>query len=157
MFTPDVINFFIRIYGINKETGEREAIVTENGVYSYSRWENLSIKHRYLQVVESIAVVSIFTTLKYFASQPGMFTEKIIKYARTLDCKRYDRFCFEYVTIQKIDGQFQYIPTAFFEVDPERETVNQTVLQESFRPGELASGSPIRESESVGSYVRKSD
>src|SRR6266498_2548037 len=98
VFTPDVTNFFIRIREVDPATGATKAIADEETGYSYANLRGLGWKLRYLHVTESIAVTTVFTTLKYFQSKRDLFERKLVEYARSIGDGTYE---FEYVAIQK--------------------------------------------------------
>ena len=84
VFTPDVTNFFVRIYRIDRASGERTPIVHEDTTYSYRDRASWRRSLRFLHVTESIAFTTVFTTIKYFRSQRELFESRLRAYAATL-------------------------------------------------------------------------
>jgi len=156
VFTPDVTNFFIRIY--KKENGERKLLVGETNIYEYRNWKDFWIKMRFLHVVESIALVSIFNTLKYFPSKPQLFEERLIRYAKSVAASfesPIQKMEFEYVLVKKLAGYFLFKPVMNIIVDLCRNKVSSKIIDLEFDPYKPALLSPVRESVSVGSYEKK--
>ena len=145
VFTADIVNFFVRVSLVNKDTKEERLLVHEDDTYHYGNWGNILLKHRFLQVTESIAIATIFNSLKYFASQRHLFTDRLCRYAATIPRIKGEFVRFTFVSIQKEAASFEYIPTAQFDVDIERETIVETSLSDRGLPGKLAERSPIRE------------
>src|SRR5207253_7938685 len=88
VFTADLINFFPRIYRQPRGGGER-ALISRYG------WRAGSL--RYSHVGESITLTCLFTTLKYYPSQDRLFTDRLLRYARTVPCPVDSVLVFEYV------------------------------------------------------------
>ena len=84
VFTADIVNFFVRVSLVNKDTKEERLLVHEDDTYHYGNWGNILLKHRFLQVTESIAIATIFNSLKYFASQRHLFKDRLCRYAATI-------------------------------------------------------------------------
>ena len=114
VFTPDVTNFFIRIRKIDPATGTVTHLGDEESGYAYAPGGGLLWKLRYLHVTESIAVTTVFTTLKYFQSKRDLFDHKIVEYARTLGDGTFE---FEYVAILKGETSFDFLPVSRFRVE----------------------------------------
>jgi hypothetical protein len=64
VFTPDVTNFFIRIYRVDRATGEKVPLVHEDTTYSYRDLSHWRRSMRFLHVTESIALTTVFKLLK---------------------------------------------------------------------------------------------
>jgi hypothetical protein len=143
VFSVDVVNFFIRIYRVNRDTNERE-LVSRYG------WKG---GWRFSHVGESIAITSLFTTLKYYANQPELFLERLFRYARTLNTGGLDLFLFEYVSIQKGMRDFTYVPVAEYLVDTKSGALDVAFLDESVSVNAAHECSPVREGVRPGSYV----
>lgn len=156
VFTADVTDFFIRITLLDKENKSETILLDEDQIYNYKKWNNFIVKHRFLQVTESIAIVSIFNTLKYFPSKNSLFKEKLIKYSNTLPGIKNKLIKYEYVRIVKEQSNFTYIPSAYYVVDVKKNTIEETIIEEEHQPKNIASYSPIRESLNFGSYEKKS-
>jgi hypothetical protein len=119
VFTVDVTNFFIRIYSISSD-GVVTRVVHEAETYSYRDWKNLRLKLRFLQVTESIALVSVFTTRKYFPSRPELFYDKLVRYAQSVALmlpEMPQALRFEYMSIEKSREKFLFVPKGSFKVD----------------------------------------
>ena len=96
VFSADHTSFLIRIYRQTADDPNDRRLVSE-----YDR-----IGGRFNHVAESITITSLFTTLKYYPSNPTLFNERLLRYARTLSCPPGAELVFEYVTIRKEAGRF---------------------------------------------------
>lgn len=144
VFSVDIVNFFIRIYRVERTSTERQLIS------NYSWLGGLRFSH----VGEAICITSLFTTLKYYANQPELFRERLFRYARTLNNKNaLDLFLFEYVSVQKRPKDFSYVPVAEYLVDTESGALEVTYLDESVSVNAAHECSPVREGVRPGSYV----
>lgn len=150
VFTPDVTNFFIRIRKIEPATGESTSIGDEESGYAYGGGGGLLWKLRYLHVTESIAVTTVFTTLKYFQSRRELFERKLIEYARTLGTGSFE---FEYVAILKAETSFEFLPVGRFRVDTTAGVIEEEKLVPTFDYGAPADFSHIKETAGYGTYV----
>lgn len=154
VFTPDVTNFFIRIYAVDRSGGADRPLLVEEGTYAYREiFTRFRWSARFLHVTESIALTTVFTTLKYFRSQRGLFEERLRAYARTLGTD--ERLRFQYVSITKGEKSFEYRAIADFFVDPVSGEVTERRLEPDFDYGAPAFRSHIRETTGFGSYVPK--
>jgi len=152
VFTPDVINFFVRIF--IWENGKKTLLVGEDNLYSYRSWSRPWLKLRFLHVTESIALVSIFTTLKYFPSRPELFEERLLRYAQSVAASvplPASRMEFEYVAILKKSGHWVFHPAFSCLVDLEAMKISRKVLDSQFDPSRPSLFSPVRESRRPGS------
>lgn len=155
VFTPDVTNFFVRIYAVDRETEERRPILHEDTTYSYRellrrfRW---SI--RFLHVTESIALTTVFTTLKYFRSQRQLFEDRLLQYASTLG-EGDAVLAFVYVAIMKGDDRFEYVPVSEFTVDLRTRVITEKRLVPDYDYAAPAPFSHIKETIGYGSYAPK--
>jgi hypothetical protein len=140
VFSADVTNFFVRIYE-QRGDGARRLV---------SRWGRTL---RYIQVAESITVTTLFTTLKYYASSPTLFSERLLRYARTVPHPPDATLVFEYVSVVKRHDRFEFVPVAEYVVDTARGSVDERILDGSTSTRAAASGSPIHEGAKPGSYV----
>lgn len=156
VFTADVTNFFIRIYETDAQ-GREAVLLDENTAYSYSHRGSLGRKWRFLQVTESIVLTTVFTTLKYFASNRALFDTRLVRYARTLGAKPGSTLRFQYVSIRKGAEAFEYAAACDFLVDPARGTVAERKILESFSYHATARFSPVRESAGYGTYTQKQE
>jgi len=152
VFTPDVINFFVRIY--TWENGRKTLVVGEDNVYSYHKWKRPWFKLRFLHVTESIALVSVFTTLKYFPSKALLFEERLLRYAQSVSaslaspCSQME---FEYVAIRKTPTGWDFHPAFSCLADLKDLKISRQVLDKNFDPSVPALFSPVRESTRPGS------
>jgi hypothetical protein len=154
VFTPDVTNFFIRIYRVNRETGDKTALVHEDTTYSYRDLGHWRRSLRFLNVTESIALTTVFTTLKYFRSQRDLFEERLRAYAGTLgeDGAIVE---FEYVAILKGAECFDFVPVTRFAVDLATGAITETRLVPDFEYDAPAKYSHIKETAGFGTYAPK--
>ena len=154
VFTVDVTNFFVRIYSISSD-GISTRVVHESETYSYRDWKNLRLKLRFLHVTESIALVSVFTTLKYFPSRPELFRDKLVRYAQSVAVmlpEKPQALRFEYMSIEKSREKFLFVPTGSFKVDLR----DLTITEEQYVGDAWPTGSSrVRESSSFGAYTAK--
>jgi len=152
VFTPDVTNFFIRISVIDRASGREAAIADEDTAYSYRHWRNLREKLRFLHVTESIAITTVFTTLKYFQNKRELFDSKLLEYARSLGRKD-SLIRFQYVAILKGERRFEYLNACDFVVDPFDGRIEERKLIPEFSYSAPAQYSHIRETTGYGSYA----
>lgn len=150
VFTPDVTNFFIRIRSVDPQSGVSTAIADETSAYSYSARSPWALKLRYLHVTESIAVTTVFTTLKYFSSQRELFEQKLIAYAHTVGDGIFE---FEYVAILKGETSFDFLPVSRFRVDTRTDQITEQKLVPDFDYRAPAAYSHIKETVGYGTYV----
>ena len=153
VFTPDVTNFFIRIGAIDRASGRRTPIADEDTAYSYRHWKNLPDKLRFLNVTESIAITTVFTTLKYFTSKRELFDAKLVEYARSLNRGDGALISFQYVAILKGEREFRYVNVCDFVVDPCAGTIEERKLIPEFSYSAPAQYSHITETTGYGSYA----
>jgi len=144
VFTIDLINFFPNIYWQPRAGGERTLI-------SRYGWRSGSL--RFSHVGESIALTSLFTTLKYYPSNHGIFVERLLRYARTLACPADAVLVFEYIGIAKTETQFEFMTVAEYIVNLVSETVTEHVLNERIDVHAPYAGSPLHEGARPGSYA----
>ena len=143
VFSADHTNFFIRIYEVSN--GSRRLI---------SNWTDHWRYHgRFNQVAEGIVVTTLFTTLKYYPSQPQLFRERVLRYARTLPREAGGVFVFEHVRVVPREDRFAFVPAAEFTVDVAAGTVDEVTLDPSLPVRAPIDGSPVHESARPGSYA----
>ncbi|MBI3271859.1 MAG: hypothetical protein HYZ53_22900 [Planctomycetes bacterium] len=146
VFTIDVINFFVNIRVVDRPGSEPR-------VYSRPGRLDWSSRFRYLHVGEFVCAASVFTTLKYYPSNPAIFNERLLRYARTVPCPAGGRVLFEYVSIRKSDTGFEFVPVSEFEVDPS----GGVVVERTLVVGATVRGghpdSPVHEGVVPGSYA----
>lgn len=156
VFTPDVTNFFIRIYRVDEVSGRETMLVHDDTTYSYRELAKWRWSARFLHVTESIAITTVFTTLKYFRSQRPLFESRLLEYAVTLgEPAGRGRFRFQYVSIMKADRRFEAVPVANFHVDVARQTVDEEALVPGYEYANPAPYSHIQETTGFGSYLPK--
>jgi hypothetical protein len=143
VFSVDVVNFFIRVYRESPASGKRT-------LYSQYGWAH---GLRYAHVGESIAVTSLFTTLKYYPSNDRLFVARLLRYARTVPCAPTEVLIFEYVSIAKTARDFGHRPAAEFVVDVAAGTVEERVIDPTARLRQAHAVSPVHEGVRPGSYV----
>lgn len=157
VFTPDVTNFFVRISVKGSADEDFHRLVDENTAYNYRQWDDLWVKTRFLLVTESISLTTVFTTLRYFPSQPQIFRERLLKYARSLQefCEDLSAAEFEFVSIRKGSSSYEFLPIVRYRVDLVTELVEEQKVIEDSEVSKPADFSPIRESTGFGTYLRK--
>jgi len=140
VFSADHTNFFIEI-DERRSDGARHRIST---------WgEGL----RYRHVAESIAVTTLFTTLKYYPSNHALFTERLLRYARTLPRHTDSTLVFRYVGVVKRDGRFRSVAAAEYVVDLARGVIEERVVDDSISVRAPVPTSPVHEAARPGSYA----
>lgn len=144
VFTIDLINFFPNIYLVSRAGGERK-LVTRYG------WREGSV--RYSHVGESITLTCLFTTLKYYPSNRSIFNERLLRYARTLDCPDDSLIVFEYIHISKTPTEFEYAAVSEYVVDLLSSAVSECVLDPEVNVRAAHEASPLHEGARPGSYV----
>jgi hypothetical protein len=143
VFSVDVVNFFVLIHHQPRTGGDR-TIVSRYG------WGG---GLRYAHVCESIAVTSVFTTLKYYPSNGALFRERLLRYARTVPCPAGSVLVFEYVSLAKAARAFEHVPVAEFVVDVVAGTVTERVLNVSVSVRAAHAVSPVHEGLRPGTYA----
>lgn len=141
VFSVDHLNFFVRIY---EETSGGRRLISRYG--SLGAW-------RYSHVAESIAVTTVFTTLKYYASNPTLFEARLVRYARTVPVTDGATLVFEYVSIRKEGGRFRDVPVATYTVSPGDWSVTSRTLVTAFSVHAADPASPVHEGVTPGSYA----
>lgn len=142
VFSVDVVNFFPMIYIRNIESNERKLI-------SKYGWRS----SRYNHVGESICVTSLFTTMKYYATNQAIFDERILRYSKTVPCPANCVIEYEYMSVRKQKNGFEFVPVALYTVDPRANTVEECVLDETISVRQAHTTSPVHEGGRPGSYV----
>jgi hypothetical protein len=142
VFSADHTDFFLRIYR-QQPGGERLPIA------DYDRFGS-----RFNHVGEAIAVTSVFTSLKYYPSNNGIFQERLLRYARTLPSLPGAVLLFEYVSIRKVDGRFVYVPVTEFVVDVAKGDIVERPLADPLCVRTASRVSPVHEASRPGSYVK---
>ena len=146
VFSVDHTNFWARIWFQDRATGAR----TEA-----ARFGALEPRRgfRYAHVGEFICLVSLFTTLKYYPSDSSLFAERILRYCRTLGCPRGSDVVFEYMSVRKDRGRFEFVPVAEYTVDLEAGTVVERALDPSVSVRAASPVSPVHAGLKPGSYA----
>jgi hypothetical protein len=143
VFSVDLVNFFIRIYRRPRHS-EARTLITAYG------WRG---GVRYSHVGESIALTSLFTTLKYYPGNPALFRERLLRYARTVACSAEEALVFEYVSIVKQGSGFAFEPVAEYEVDLEAGQVVERTLRSDVSVHAAHPTSPVQAGVRPGSYA----
>ena len=157
VFTADVTDFYVRIWGGDAAGRAVEPIVVED-TYGLQGWAHPRFKLRMLHVTESIALVSVFTTLKYFPSNRSLFEDKLRRYAASLllDWGRsYPTLRFEYFQVVKEETRFGYAHRGDFILDLHSGEVRDDNVEPGFTFSTPAKFSPVRESVAPGSWTPK--
>jgi hypothetical protein len=143
VFTADIVNFFVRVW-VEAPAGRRVLV---------SDYEGFTWTNRYRQVAECIALTSVFTTLKYYPSRRAMFTERLLRYARTVPHPRGDALVFEWVAVVPQADRFEFVATAEYTVDVSSGRVDEKSLSGVVSVDAAVAGSPVHEGERPGSYA----
>jgi len=144
VFSVDVINFFIRIWRGRRDDAGGRTLISDYG------WRG---GLRYSHVGESITVTSLFTTLKYYPSNSPLFTERLVRYARTVACPAESLLVFEYVSIRKMHDRFAFVPVAEYRVEPGPGLVTERILDPEISVHAVHPVSPVHEGARPGSYA----
>jgi hypothetical protein len=144
VFTIDLINFFPNIYYQPRGGGERTLI-------SRYGWRAGSI--RFSHVGESITLTCLFTTLKYYPSNHGLFTQRLLRYARTLSRPGDAILVFEYIGIHKTADEFEFLTVAEYVVDIDAGRVTENMLNDQVSVYAAHDASPLHEGARPGSYA----
>lgn len=146
VFTIDNTNFYVNVYFEDQRSGARR-------LYSKPQGYDLDSGLRYIHVCEFVCFVSVFTTLKYFPANSQLFQKRLWRYANTLPCPSSSHIIFEWVDIQKSDGQFLDVASREFRLDP----VNRELTVVDLRDGSTATDklrfAELVEGVVVGSYA----
>ena len=143
VFSIDHLNFFIRIYALRPHTRER-ALLNSYG---------LKGSRRYNEVAESITLTTLFTTLKYYPSNWRLFSERLLRYARTVQPVPRTDLIFEYVSIRRGAARFEMVPVAEYRVTADTANVEEHLLVPYAAPRMAAPLSPVHEGQRPGSYA----
>jgi hypothetical protein len=142
VFSADVTHFFVRIY--RAAPGGERLLLT--------RWGDVT-RVRYSHVAEAITVTCLFTTLKYYPNNPGLFRERLLRYARTVPTESGGLLIFECLAIEKLPSEFRFVPVTEFLVAPEAGRVEEHSLDQARSLGVPVAGSSVHESARPGSYA----
>lgn len=149
VFTPDVTNFFVRIYDAENRT------ILDEETYSLKGWKKPWLKFRMLHVCESIALTSVFTTLRYFPSKPELFAGRLLEYSKSLG--KHQALRYELVAIRKGQDRFLFEVVEEIHVNLLLGTVERTQVSPDYRFSSPSRYSPVREATKPGSYVAASN
>jgi hypothetical protein len=145
VFSVDVTNFYIRIL-FEDSTGKRT-------VYSRPGRFDPAVDFRYTHVGEFICVTSLFTTLKYYPSNDGLFQLRLSRYARTLPVPAGSRVVFEYISMTKDDDRFGEKLVAEYVFDPSSGRIEERLFDSTFSARAASPVSPVHEGVTPGSYA----
>lgn len=146
VFTIDNTNFYVEAYFENRNTGERE-------LYSIPEELSWSKGFRYLHVCEFVCFVSIFTTLKYFPSNSPLFTQKLLRYARTLECSTEQVLVFRWIDVKKENDRFLDVAGKEYRLDLVSENLTVVDLADGSSVTDSLRYSELHEGAKVGSYA----
>ena len=144
VFTADVVDFFVRVWAQPSAGGGRRLI---------SDYEGFTWTHRFRQVAECIAVTSVFTTLRYYPSRRGIFTERLLRYARTIPHAADERLVFEWVAVVGQPDRFAFVSVAEYTTDVTSGHVGEVVLSNAVSVHAPAPASPVHEGAGPGTYA----
>jgi hypothetical protein len=142
----DHTNFWARIWFQDRATGARTEAARFGALEARRHF-------RYAHVGEFICLVSLFTTLKYYPSNSSLFADRILRYCRTLGCPAGSDAVFEYMSVRKDRGRFEFVPVAEYTVDLEADTVTERALDSSVSVRTASPVSPVHPGLKPGSYV----
>jgi hypothetical protein len=106
-----------------------------------------------MHVGEFICLASIFTTLKYYPHDRAMFEKRLLRYVRTLPFPPGGDVVFDYHSVVKNDGRFEFPVVARFVVNVQTEAVQEEKLAPSFDVRAAAVASPVFAGAQPGSYA----
>jgi hypothetical protein len=141
VFSVDLVNFFIHVHAEPAEGGAR-TLVGRLGTWP-----------RFNHVGEMICITSLFTTLKYYPADDGIFRERLQRYARTIARPPSSVLVFEYISVVKRPMHFDWVPVAEYRVDVDAGTVSERLLDKSFSPRAAHAVSPVHAGAVPGSYA----
>jgi hypothetical protein len=141
VFSVDLVNFYIRLHAEPRAGGPRR-LVGQLGTWP-----------RFNHVGEMICLTSIFTTLKYYPGNADIFRERLLRYARTLPHGAQEVLLFEYLSVVKEHGRFDWVPTAEYRVDLQAASIDERIIAPGFSPRSAHPASPVHEGATPGSYA----
>ena len=141
VFSVDLVNFFIRVWREPRQGGPRVPV------------SRLGAWPRFNHVGEMICLTSLFTSLKYYPSNDGIFRERLLRYARTVPRAAGDRVVFEYVSVVRRQTHFDWVTVAHYVVDVDAATVTEQLVDKSFSPRAAHAVSPVHEGTLPGTYA----
>ena len=155
VFTADLTDFFCYVHGCDRDGRPIESMV-DASTYSLGNWRRWRFKLRMLHVTESIAITSVFTTLKYFPSKPDLFADKLWRYSQSLlaDYGRpFPVLRYEFFKIEKRDTRFSFDKMGDFVIDCETGVVRREHVVAGFDFAKPADQSPVREGAAPGAMT----
>ena len=151
VFTPDVTNFYIMIRFRNKISKCTHSYV-DKSTYNYFPLHSFSTKFRYLHVMESIVITTIFNSLRYFHNNLKLFNERLLNYSKTLPNHLDNIITYDYMLIEKSSTNFNYTHLKSFIVDTEKESINSIEMRKSDLISKSSTYSPIHITHGFGHY-----
>jgi hypothetical protein len=140
VFSADHTNFFVEIEACGVDGRRRPISTWGTGL-------------RYRHVAESIAVTTLFTTLKYYPGNHALFTERLLRYARTVPHDPGSLLIFQYRSIVKRETGFDSVVAAEYVVDVARGLIDERVMDTSVSVRAPVVASPIHEAARPGTYA----
>lgn len=144
VFSADHTNFCIMVH---RQPGDARGGHGRQLVSDYSRWGG-----RFSHVGEAITLTTLFTTLKYYPSNSGLFRERLLRYARTIACPAGWLLVFEYLQVCKTARGFELLPAAEYHVLPDG-SITEIRLSDELSVRQAHAASPVHEGVRPGSYV----
>jgi len=145
VFSVDVTNFYIRV--VLEDSSARRTPYSQPGRF------DPAVDFRYTHVGEFICITSLFTTLKYYPSNDGLFQTRLARYARTIPPPREGRVVFEYVSLRKSGDRFGEQAVAEYVFDPATGHIEERLLDPAFSVRAASPVSPVHEGAVPGSYA----
>lgn len=143
VFSADLIDFYIQIYRAPSGNHGKRTLLS-----SWDKWNHFRFRH----VAESITVTTLFTTLKYYPSNPKLFEERLLRYAHTLPCAPGEILIFEYIRVVKGKGRWEFQSAEEVLVDLVKNRIERILKVSDFKVSQTAKGSPVHEAAGPGSY-----
>lgn len=153
VFSADVTNFYVVIHEAYRDGRSPAHLVSAYPGVSGAASVSSRIRRRFAHVAESIAITSIFTSLKYYPDDRRRFEERLLRYARTIRCRSAKVLVFDYISLQKGRDAFCHVPTTRFVVDLTHQTVVEHPIVDAFDVTAAASRSPVFAGARPGSYA----
>jgi hypothetical protein len=147
VFSVDVVNFCVEVRRQNRRTGDR-TLISQYG------WPGGIFTNRFNHVAESITITSVFTTLKYYPSQPDRFKQRLLRYAGTFECQDLEEeLVFRYISVRKVENAFILSPVSEFIVRLSEGTVFEHTLEAEPLIHSPSKVSPVFEGDKPGTYA----
>ena len=145
VFSVDVTNFYIRV--LIEDAGGKRAVYSRPGRF------DPAVSFRYTHVGEFICVTSLFTTLKYYPSNDGIFQQRLSRYARTIPAPAGSRIVFEYISMVKDNDRFGQKLVAEYTYDPSSGRIDEKLFDPTFSTRAASPVSPVHAGVAPGSYA----